>query len=101
MRYTEYHAGVAVIKDKAFLKEAMKKLAKYEDAEDQGKALMIDVVNISRRDMLNLLSDYCNNRYCAACMFARENCAFSRMNDAELKDAYKRVIKEWNGKVKE
>ena len=34
MRYTEYHNGVAVIKDKNLLKEAMKKLAKYEDAEN-------------------------------------------------------------------
>ncbi|MGI6500328.1 MAG: hypothetical protein ACOX1S_05460 [Anaerostipes sp.] len=34
MRYTEYHKGMAVIKDKALLKEAMKKLAKYEDYEE-------------------------------------------------------------------
>ncbi|MDD3185992.1 MAG: hypothetical protein PHT76_11905 [Anaerostipes sp.] len=34
MRYTEYHKGMAVIKDKALLKEAMKKLAKYEDCEE-------------------------------------------------------------------
>lgn len=34
MRYTEYHAGVAVIKDKALLKEAMAKLAKLEDLEE-------------------------------------------------------------------
>lgn len=34
MRYTEYHDGVAVIKDKSLMKEAMQKLAKYEDAED-------------------------------------------------------------------
>lgn len=31
MRYTEYHAGVAVIKDKALLPQAMEKLAKFED----------------------------------------------------------------------
>ncbi|MBS5431957.1 MAG: hypothetical protein KHX75_12910 [Lachnospiraceae bacterium] len=31
MRYTEYHAGVAVIKDKALLSQAMEKLAKIED----------------------------------------------------------------------
>ena len=37
MRYTEYHAGVAVIKDKTLLKEAMAKLAKLEDAEEQGR----------------------------------------------------------------
>ena len=34
MRYTEYHDGVVVIKDKNLLKEAMAKLAKYEDAEN-------------------------------------------------------------------
>ena len=34
MRYTEYHAGKAVIKDKGLLSEAMEKLARLEDAED-------------------------------------------------------------------
>ena len=34
MRYTEYHAGKAVIKDRRLLSEAMEKLAKLEDAED-------------------------------------------------------------------
>lgn len=33
MRYTEYHAGVAVIKDKALLPQAMEKLAKFEDMD--------------------------------------------------------------------
>lgn len=33
MRYTEYHAGVAVIKDKALLPQAMEKLAKLEDMD--------------------------------------------------------------------
>ena len=33
MRYTEYHAGVPVIRDKGLLPEAMKKLAKLEDLE--------------------------------------------------------------------
>lgn len=31
MRYTEYHAGVAVIKDRTLLPQAMEKLAKIED----------------------------------------------------------------------
>ena len=39
MRYTEYHAGKAVIKDKNKLSEAMEKLARYEDAEDAVKEL--------------------------------------------------------------
>ena len=34
-RLTEYHNGVAVIKDKSKLKEAMEKLAHYEDMEER------------------------------------------------------------------
>lgn len=34
MRYTEYHAGKAVIKDKNKLADAMEKLAKLEDEEE-------------------------------------------------------------------
>lgn len=41
MRYTEYHEGVAVIKDKALHKEAMRKLAAYEDAEEAGKLILV------------------------------------------------------------
>ncbi|MGI6080836.1 MAG: hypothetical protein ACOYBV_07675 [Candidatus Avilachnospira sp.] len=36
-RLTEYHCGVAVIKNKELLKEAMAKLAAYEDTEEAGK----------------------------------------------------------------
>lgn len=42
MRYTEYHAGVAVIKDKSLLKEAMAKLAELEDLEEQRKLLIVE-----------------------------------------------------------
>lgn len=35
MRYTEYNAGKAVIKDKNKLSEAMEKLAKFEDEEER------------------------------------------------------------------
>ena len=34
MRYTEYHCGVPVVKDKSLLTDALAKLAKYEDVED-------------------------------------------------------------------
>ena len=34
-RLTERHCGVAVIKNKSKLKEAMEKLAAYEEAEEQ------------------------------------------------------------------
>lgn len=33
MRYTEYHAGVAVIRDRTLLPQAMEKLAKIEDMD--------------------------------------------------------------------
>ena len=36
MRYTTYHCGKAVIKDKSKLSEAMEKLAKLEDEEESG-----------------------------------------------------------------
>ena len=42
MRYTEYHAGVAVIKDKTLHKEAMQKLAKLEDLEEQRRLLVVE-----------------------------------------------------------
>lgn len=35
MRYTTYHCGKAVIKDKSKLAEAMEKLAKFEDEEER------------------------------------------------------------------
>lgn len=92
MRYTEYHNGVAVIKDKNLLKEAMEKLAKYEDKEDKEKALMADLENRSREDVIGSLDDYCGNQKCGSCIFAKENCDFTCMNDAELRDAYKRVL---------
>ena len=34
MRYTEYHQNVAVIKDKSLLADALAKLAKHEDVEE-------------------------------------------------------------------
>ena len=37
MRYTEYHAGKAVIKDRSLLADAMEKLARYEDAEEKDR----------------------------------------------------------------
>lgn len=40
-RLTEYHCGVAVIKDKNLLKEAMAKLAAYEDAKEEGRLIVL------------------------------------------------------------
>ena len=35
MRYTEYHCGVPVVKDKSLLSDALAKLATYEDVEEE------------------------------------------------------------------
>lgn len=35
MRYTEYHCNIAVIKDKSLLTDALAKLARYEDIEEE------------------------------------------------------------------
>lgn len=92
MRYTEYHGGVAVIKDKALQKEAMAKLAKYEDAEDKNKAKIANIENMSREDIIECLNSYCTQRTCGKCIFGNEICAFGTMDEIRLKEAYKRVL---------
>ena len=49
MRYTEYHAGKAVIKDKNKLSEAMEKLARYEDAEEKDRLRLVQWIPCSER----------------------------------------------------
>lgn len=44
-RLTERHCGVAVIRDKSKLKEAMEKLAAYEDAEESPTVEAVPVVH--------------------------------------------------------
>lgn len=92
MRYTEYHNGVAVIKDKTLLKNAMAKLAKYEDAEDKRKAINATVENMSRKDMLERLHIYCTQQSCKKCIFKTVNCDFGEMREVELKGACKRML---------
>lgn len=46
MRYTEYHAGKAVIKDKNKLAEAMEKLAEFEEKEKCGEWL--DAIELAK-----------------------------------------------------
>lgn len=87
MRYTEYHNGVAVIKDKTLLKDAMAKLAKYEDVEEESKAEII-----SRDDMIKRLYSYCDSRQsCKECIFLYDLCGFSAMKYAELKEEYRKL----------
>lgn len=60
MRYTEYHAGKAVIKDKSLLPQAMEKLAKIENIEEKNQEQ-------SRKSVTKIISEVCEdicNNYC-------------------------------------
>ena len=56
-RLTERHAGVAVIKDKSKHKEAMEKLAKLEETENEPASLRKSIMQIT----LEVSEDICDN----------------------------------------
>ena len=60
MRYTEYHCGVPVIKDKSLLSDALAKLAKYEDIEEEPD--MDRVLRGLYKAKSHALSDYSKKR---------------------------------------
>lgn len=78
MRYTKYHNGIAVIKDKALHKEAMAELAKYEDAKEKTNMTNADkiramsnselaVVMMCPYDMTEPLPESCTFKGCMEC----------------------------------
>ena len=60
MRYTEYHCGVPVIKDKSLLTDALAKLAKYEDTEEDPE--LDEVLRGLYEAKIHALSDYSKKR---------------------------------------
>ena len=60
MRYTEYHQNIAVIKDKSLLSDALAKLAKYEDVEEEPD--MDEVLHGLYKAKSHALSDYSKQR---------------------------------------
>ena len=60
MRYTEYHQNIAVIKDKSLLSDALAKLAKYEDIEEEPD--MDEVLRGLYKAKSHALSDYSKER---------------------------------------
>lgn len=60
MRYTEYHQNVAVIKDKSLLTDALAKLAKYEDVEEEPD--MDEVLRGLYKAKSHAMSDYSKKR---------------------------------------
>ena len=65
MRYTTYHCGKAVIKDKNKLSEAMEKLAKLEDMEESGEWIPCSerLQEEGKIVIVDIGSDYGNRRY--------------------------------------
>ena len=60
MRYTEYHQNVAVIKDKSILSDALAKLAKYEDIEEDPE--LDEVLRGLYKAKSHALSEYSKQR---------------------------------------
>ena len=60
MRYTEYHCGVPVIKDKSLLFDALAKLARYEDIEEEPD--MDDVLRGLFKAKSHVMSRYSQDR---------------------------------------
>lgn len=78
MRYTEYHAGKAVIKDKNQLPAAMEKLAKIEDKEkdtDKEQTLQKSVSQIIQDVCEDICDNYC--KYSNTCNGG--NCPLDRL----------------------
>ena len=60
MRFTEYHCGVPVVKDKSLLSDALAKLAKYEDIEEEPD--MDEVLRGLYKAKSHALSEYSKQR---------------------------------------
>ena len=60
-RLTKYYNGIAVINGMEFT-EAAKKLAHYEDLEEQGRLIELDFNSYKRDDL-----DRCTHRHCNDC----------------------------------
>ena len=59
MRYTEYHAGVPVIRDKELLPGAMKKLAKLEDLENVPELICDEFCKFPEQEILDHFCEKC------------------------------------------
>ena len=77
MRYTEYHAGKAVIKNKSLLPKAMEKLAKIENMEDRHREQKWSEVIENIREVCE---DICDN-YCKYRDTVDEDCVCDAMRN--------------------
>ena len=94
MRYTEYHADKAVIKDKALLPDAMEKLARVEDIEEKNT----DMDQITTEMMEYICDNQCKHPYnaedqeelddiCAECEMAKFICDILNLHHRTINEA--------------
>lgn len=77
VRYTEYHGGKAVIKDKTLLPQAMEKLAKIEDMKDRHREQ-------KGRPVIKIIEEVCEDicdNYCKYRDTADEDCVCDAMRN--------------------
>lgn len=85
MRYTEYHAGKAVIKDKSLLPQAMEKLAKIENMEEKNQEQ-------SRKPVTKIIEEACEDicdNYCKYRDTADEDCVCDGIRDGRTCPLYR------------
>lgn len=95
-RLTEYHAGVAVIKNKAKLSDAMAKLANYEDFQESIGKTYDEGLNEAWDAAKRLTNDPCDGGFSALEVeeiFGNSD-IFKVFNENSVHDAI-RKIKEW------
>lgn len=87
-RFTEYHNGVAVIKNKELLKDAMAKLAGYEDSEEDS-----DMEKITTEFAEYICDKLCKHPYECDQEELEEICAECRMGKfiCDVCNEYNRV----------
>ena len=100
MRFTEYHAGKAVIRDKSLLPEAMAKLAKVEELEEKNT----DIDKITTEVMEHICDNLCMHPIrvgqtqeelediCTECRMGKFVCdilnTYNRLNDFDKTQSY-------------
>ena len=94
MRYTEYHADKAVLKDKQFLSDAMEKLAKVEDLEEKNTDMDQITTEMMEHICDNLCKHPCNaedqeelDDICAECEMAKFICDVLNLHNKRITEA--------------
>jgi len=95
MRYTEYHQNVPVIKDKSLLSDALAKLARYEDIEEEPD--MDEVLRGLYKAKSHAISEYSKDRIQAG---IRLIIKLANFDETASKDLMEKHLKQKNELLK-